>query len=159
MMFIIEKFIHLFFQTFLVISFSNIVLIYSQVFNRCSVLNIFIENVDILCCHVSVIMSAQANDVNRGSSRSVKGTVKAETVQKWCTRFDKEFRTISWLDYSTEKEKDINIVTKLKCKVCKKFEERMLSCRNFSDKWVVGTNSEKHQVFENMLLQTSMSMP
>ena len=88
-------------------------------------------------------MSARVNDVDRGSTSRSKGKVKPETVQKWCTRFDKEFQTISWLDYSTEKEKGINIVTKLKCKVCKKFKERILSCRNFSDKWVVGANSVK----------------
>ena len=69
--------------------------------------------------------------------------MKPKTVQKWCTRFDKEFQTISWLDYSTEKEKGINIVTKLKWRVCKKFKERILSCRNFSDKSVVGANSVK----------------
>ena len=65
-------------------------------------------------------MSAQVSDVHRGSTSRSKGKVKAETVQKWCTRFYKEFQTILWLDYSTEEEKGINIVTKLKCKVCKK---------------------------------------
>ena len=61
-------------------------------------------------------MSAQVNDVDRGSTSCLmKGKVKPETVQKWCTQFDKEFQTISWLDYSMEKEKGINIVTKLKC--------------------------------------------
>lgn len=89
-------------------------------------------------------MSDRVNDVNEGTtSCSKKSSVKPETVQKWVTRFDKEFQTFSCLDYSTEKEKGINVVTQLKCKVCKKYKKRITGCRNFSDKWVVGANSVK----------------
>ena len=47
------------------------------------------------------------------------------------------------MNCSTEKEKGINIVTQLKCKVYKKYKERITGCRNFSDKWIVGANSVK----------------
>ncbi|CAB3993296.1 zinc finger 862-like [Paramuricea clavata] len=89
------------------------------------------------------MMSNRVNDTNEGTPCSKKSRVKPETVKNWVTRFDKEFQTFSWLDYSTEKEKGINVVTQLKCKICKKYRKRITGCRNFSDKWVVGASSVK----------------
>ena len=43
--------------------------------------------------------------------------------------------------YSSEYEGGKKVVSQLKCKACSDFVDRIRGSKNFSDKWIVGTNS------------------
>ena len=67
--------------------------------------------------------------------------VKHETYQKWVRQYDRECQTVTWLDCVKEIEGGVRFVTKLKCRVCTKFKDRIIGRKNFSDKWVSGADS------------------
>ena len=69
-----------------------------------------------------------------------KRRVSYSTYIKWRREFDKECKTISWLDCDTI-GKGKRTVDRLKCKVCLKYKSRIESRRNYSDKWLVGAES------------------
>ena len=48
---------------------------------------------------------------------------------------------MSWLDCETEVFAGVKYVTKLKCRICAKFKERIIGRRNFSNKWIDGADS------------------
>ena len=74
---------------------------------------------------------------NDTSAAAKKRRVEYSTFQKWKKDLDREFLTVSWLDYTCEKVKGNTVVSKLKCKVCGEFEDRIKGRKNF-DKWIVG---------------------
>ena len=68
-------------------------------------------------------------------------TVTVTTFHKWQEDFDKELKTVTWLEYESELESGKKVVKKLKCSVCTKFQVKILSRRNYSDRWIVGVDS------------------
>lgn len=73
-----------------------------------------------------------------------KRMVSYDTFLKWRTDLDKECQTVSWLDCETDtkpKGPKGKTVTKLKCKVCSKFRAKIISRRNFSNRWIAGAES------------------
>ena len=76
-----------------------------------------------------------------GSSSTKRRKVKLSTFRKWLTDYDRDYRTLTWLDSDTFWENGEKFVDKLKCKVCRKYQERIISKRNFSRNWIEGANS------------------
>lgn len=70
-----------------------------------------------------------------------KRKVAVTTYRKWREDFDKELKTVSWLDCETEIESGKKMVKTLKCSVCTRFQSRIMHQRNFSDRWIVGADS------------------
>ena len=60
------------------------------------------------------------------------------TFRKWREDFDKELKTVTWLECESELESGKKVVKKLNCSVCTKFQAKILSRRNFSDRWILG---------------------
>ena len=54
--------------------------------------------------------------------------------------YDREYKTLAWLDSDTSWENGEKVVEKLKCKVCK-YKERIVCKKNFSGKWIEGAES------------------
>ena len=77
---------------------------------------------------------------SKGSDAS-KRKVQYSTFQKWQREFDRECKTITWLDCETVVEGGTKVVKKLKCKVCAKFRSQILCKQNFSDRWISGADS------------------
>ena len=48
---------------------------------------------------------------------------------------------MSWLDCDAETAAEIKYVTKLKCRVCTRYKDRIIGLRNFSGKWIKGADS------------------
>ena len=72
---------------------------------------------------------------------SKKRSVTHLTFTKWQTELDKELQTMSWLDCEVKNEGVKKMVTKLSCKVCRKFKSKIAGRRNYSNKWIVGADS------------------
>ena len=70
-----------------------------------------------------------------------KRKVTYVTFQKWKREFDKECKTVTWLDCESSVEDGTKVVRKLKCTVCLKFRSNILHKRNFSDRWPLGADS------------------
>ena len=80
-------------------------------------------------------------DTPQGEPGAKKRRVEYSTFLKWKRDLDREYQTMSWLDSDSETDSGKKVVSKLKCKVCKEFEERISSRKNFSSKWIVGADS------------------
>ena len=67
--------------------------------------------------------------------------VKHEMYQKWVRQYDREYQTVMWLHCETGIEGGVKLVTKLKCRVCTKYRDRIIGRKNFNDKWISGAGS------------------
>ena len=72
---------------------------------------------------------------------SKKRKVAVTTYRKWREDFDKELKTVTWLDCESEIESGKKVVKRLKCSVCTRFRSRIMHRRNFSNRWIVGADS------------------
>ena len=86
----------------------------------------------------SLVAAASASASEQPAKRR---KVKHETYQKWVKQYDRECQTVTWLDCDAGIEGGVKLVTKLKCRVCTKFRDRIVGRKNFSDKWVSGADS------------------
>ena len=68
-------------------------------------------------------------------------TVDHSTFRKWQRDFDRDCKTLTWLDCDTKLEFGNKVVIKLKCTVCTKFKDKIMGRKNFSNKWIVGAES------------------
>ena len=75
------------------------------------------------------------------SSKKARRQVTRATFEKWQCEFKKEYQSMSWLHCEVEKT-DKNIVSKLFCLVCQKYEDRIQSVKYFSAAWI--TRSANH---------------
>ena len=62
--------------------------------------------------------------------------MKYDTYKKWIVDYDRELQTMTWLNCETEVQRGEKFVTKLKCKVCLAYRERLVGRKNFNDKWI-----------------------
>ena len=51
--------------------------------------------------------------------------VKHGTYQKWVSQYDRNCQTMAWLDCDTAIERGVKLVTKLKCRVCAKYKDKI----------------------------------
>ena len=86
--------------------------------------------------------ASTSDDASDSFHSSVKRRkVKYDTYKQWVSQWDREIQTMSWLDCETEVCAGVKYVTKLKCRICTKFQERIIGKRNFSQKWIDGADS------------------
>ena len=74
-----------------------------------------------------------SNDTDSGSSK--KRAVTKKTVEKWISENDKSLQTIRWLRFETDR----GHVTKLKCDVCRKFNDKLSTMRKYRSAFIEGT--------------------
>ena len=72
------------------------------------------------------------------SSTTKKRLVSVSTVDKWVLDRDKTLNTATWLTYQ---KADRHHVTLLRCSVCRQFENKIKSSRNFSSAFIGGTSN------------------
>jgi len=75
------------------------------------------------------------------TTEAKKRSVSYSTYIKWRSELDKQCQTLSWLDCDLIGKDGKRTVDRLKCKVCLKYNSRIQSMRNHSDKWIVGADS------------------
>ena len=70
-----------------------------------------------------------------------KRTIQFDTFKKWQRDFDKELKSLTWLDCIIQTHVGKKTVVALRCSVCCRFKEGIENSSNFSDKWIVGADS------------------
>ena len=85
-------------------------------------------------------LSASSSEKESDCS-SNKRSVAYTTFQNWRRDFDRELKTLSWLDCDTTYKGGKKIITHLKCITCTKFESRIRGRRNYSARWIDGADS------------------
>jgi len=86
--------------------------------------------------------SCSSSDADGDPDSSAKRRkVKVSTFQKWVRDYDRLYKTATWLDSESSWQSGEKVVEKLKCKVCAKYKERIISRKNFSGKWIDGADS------------------
>ena len=80
-----------------------------------------------------------------GEKRSKKVTrvakkrgITISTVEKWKRDYEKSLNTCLWLEYE---KMDREYVSVLKCKVCKRFVDKIQSARNFNPAFINGSKN------------------
>lgn len=81
---------------------------------------------------VSLALEEQSEDAE-GTSKIAKRSV---SVDKWKAENDKALSTSLWLQYD---KVNGDSVTTLKCSLCIRFNERLLSCRNYNAAFITGS--------------------
>ena len=97
------------------------------------------SNQQLVLKRTEVEMKRTRSDEDSGPA--AKRFVSHATFLKWQGEMNKEFQTVSWLDCEMKNERVKKLVTKLKCKVCVKFQSKIVGRRNYSNKWIVGADS------------------
>ena len=105
--------------------------------------------------HRSVWLSLQTFlSASTSSSSATMPPKKAQrqvvlsTFEKWQHNYDPDHQTLSWLRCDTDKA-DRNLVTLLWCSVCRDYQDKIRSLKNYSSAW--GTGMENQQM-SNVLL-------
>ena len=78
-----------------------------------------------------------------GAPVEKKRRVKYETYKKWVVEYDKDCQTMTWLDYETENDAGVKVVTSLKCRMYSKYKDNIMGRKNFNEKWITGADSVK----------------
>ena len=72
--------------------------------------------------------------------------VSMATVDKWVLDHDKSLNAATWLTYE---KADRRHVALLRCRICKRFEERIKSSRSFSPAFIDGTSNLRTSSFKD----------
>ncbi len=75
-----------------------------------------------------------------------KRGVTVATFEKWKLENDKAVNTKTWLEYDAA---DRFNVVKIKCGVCRRFEDKVRGCRNFSPAFIAGTENLRTSSFKD----------
>lgn len=96
-----------------------------------------------------------------GSSSSQEGTssitlegpppakrrgVTTKTIDRWIQTNDKVLNTTTWLTYEVV---DREFVACMKCRVCIRFKERIVTCRNFNSAFIDGSTNLRTSAFKD----------
>ncbi len=81
-----------------------------------------------------------------GSSSNKRRKFMKATFDKWQREHEQQHQTLSWLRCVLSRDK--LHVEMLYCEVCRKYEARLCSLRNFSNSWIKGSANLK---LSNML--------
>ena len=75
-------------------------------------------------------------------AKKARRQVKRATFEKWQRDFEKDYQSMSWLRCEVEKS-DKDLVSKLFCLVCQKYEANIQSVKHFSAAWITGSANQK----------------
>ena len=89
---------------------------------------------------------SESDSSSSAPSTSKKRAVSVATVDKWVLDHDKTLNMTTWLQYE---KADRHHVALLRCSVCKRFEERIKSSRNFSPAFIDGTSNLRTSSFKD----------
>ena len=65
------------------------------------------------------------------SGKKSKRQIFVKTFEKWQGQFDKDYNTLSWLGCVKDRS-DRSLVSLILCEICKKYETKICSSKNFS---------------------------
>ena len=69
--------------------------------------------------------------------------VLTRTVDKWIAENDRTLSTTTWLTYERL------CVQCLKCSVCIRFRDKLVTCRNYNSAFIEGSNNLRSSVFKD----------
>ena len=69
-----------------------------------------------------------------------KRTVSVSTVEKWIAENDASINTITWLGFD-RLTGNHECVASLKCKICIRYKERLVTCRNYNTAFIEGSSN------------------
>ena len=89
----------------------------------------------------AVMKRVLSSSAETSTSEAKKWKVTYATYQKWKSELEHDCRTVSWLDCESKVVAGKRMVSKLRSSTCAKFKVKIVSCRNFSNRWIVGADS------------------
>ena len=71
-----------------------------------------------------------------------KCQITYSTFEKWQRQFNIEYQSLSWLRCDKDKN-DKSVVSTLWCEVCRQYENKICSFKNFSKSWIEGSGNHR----------------
>ena len=71
-----------------------------------------------------------------------KRQITYSTFEKWQRQFNIEYQSLSWLRCDKDKN-DKSVVSTLWCEVCRQYENKICSFKNFSKSWIEGSGNHR----------------
>ena len=87
------------------------------------------------------LSSSASSSSSTAEPESKRRKEKYETYKHWVSEYDRESQTAGWLECEAEILAGKRYVTKLKCRICRKYNSSIIGRRNYSDKWIEGAES------------------
>ena len=75
-------------------------------------------------------------------TKKAKRQVSVSTFKKWQRNFDHDHQTLTWLRCDKD-HRDRDLVELLWCAVCREFQNRICSMKNYSRAWVTGSTNQR----------------
>jgi len=94
----------------------------------------------------SWIMASSSSGCS-GSTASKKRGVSVATVEKWIQDYDRDLNTVTWLQY--DEGIDRFHASKLRCRVCKRFADKISSSRDFNLAFIEGSANLRTSSFRD----------
>ena len=110
------------------------------------------EQVSIYPEEMSGQKRSRDGDNCEGCSSSKKCSITRRTVEKWIVENDKSLQTLRWLCFETSSDRER--VTVLKCDVCSRFKDKLVSMRNFRPAFIDGTTNIRASTFKDYAATT-----
>ena len=88
------------------------------------------------------MMATKRPRAGGSSSKKAKRQVSKTTFDKWKRVYEWDYRAMSWLRCSMNST-DKTLMSTLWCAVCKQYESRLESLKNFSRAWIDGSTNQK----------------
>jgi len=76
------------------------------------------------------------------SSKAPKRQISYTTFQKWQVQYNNEHKTLTWLRCDKDTG-DARVVSLLWCEVCRRYERKICSQKNFSKGWIDGSGNHR----------------
>ena len=90
-----------------------------------------------MACHNSVVERSPDS-----IAKKAKLQVSISTFEKWQRNYDREHQTLTWLKCDRD-ERCRDRVRSLWCSVCKEYQQRISSMKNYSDAWITGSQNQR----------------
>ena len=81
------------------------------------------------------------SEVSQTAAKKTKRTVSLPTFRKWQRELNKEYDSVVWL--KCEQDGATGTVVAMFCEVCRKYEDKIQSLRNYSPVWIHGSTNLK----------------
>ena len=85
--------------------------------------------------------SSASTSSSAAEPKNKRRKVKYETYKHWVSEYDHECQTARWLECEAETSAGKQYVTKLKCRICQRYNSSIICQRNYSEKWIEGAES------------------
>ena len=75
-------------------------------------------------------------------AKKAKRQVTIATAKKWQTQYDREYQSLTCLNYDVD-DQEKTLAKLLRCSACTKFDSSIRGMKNYSSAWIIGSTNHR----------------